>query len=116
MRVSTADLTTSPHPDHRLPLAGSARAAAGLAPDTGGRRDQDRPRRSGLPHAPYALNAPNASNAPNAPKLHRIRQATRSFLTALLAWSGEKYGIDPVYLGVLLLASFQLGMQRFLGR
>jgi hypothetical protein len=50
------------------------------------------------------------------PKLHRIRQATRSFLTALLAWSGEKYGIDPVYLGVLLLASFQLGMQRLLGR
>ncbi len=111
MRVSTAaDLTTSPHPDHRLPLAGSARAAAGLAPDTGGRRDQDRPRRSGLPHAPYAL------NAPNAPQLHRIRQATRTVLTALLAWSGERYGIDPVYLGVLLLASFQLGLQRLLGR
>jgi hypothetical protein len=113
MRVSTTDLTTSPHPDHRLPLAGSARAAAGLAPDTGGRRDQDRPRRSGLPHAPYALNAPNA---PNAPRLHRMRQATRTVLAALLAWSGEKYGIDPVYLGVLLLASFQLGMQRLLGR
>jgi hypothetical protein len=62
MRVSTADLTTSPHPDHR------------------------------------------------------IRQATRTFLTALLAWSGERYGIDPLYLGVLLLASFQLGMQRLLGR
>ncbi|HEY6323139.1 MAG TPA: hypothetical protein VJA16_16460 [Thermoanaerobaculia bacterium] len=110
MRVSTTDLTTSPHPDHRLPLAGSARAAAGLAPDTGGRRDQDRSRRSGLPHAPHALNAPNAS------KLHRIRQATRTVLTALLAWSGERYGIDPVYLGVLLLASFQLGTQRLLGR
>jgi hypothetical protein len=107
MRVSTTKLTTSPHPDHRLPLAGSARAAAGLAPETGGRRDQARSRRSGLPHAP---------NAPNVPKLHRIRQATRSFFTALLAWSGEKYGIDPVSLGVLLLASFQLGMQRFLGR
>jgi hypothetical protein len=104
MRVPTAELTTSPHPDHRLPLAGSTRAAAGLAPETGGRRDQARSRRSGLPHAPHA------------PKLHRIRQATRSFLTALLAWSGEKYGIDPVYLGVLLLASLQLGMQRFLGR
>ncbi|HXO40204.1 MAG TPA: hypothetical protein VN999_02060 [Thermoanaerobaculia bacterium] len=107
MRVSTVELATSPHPDHRLPLAGNARSAAGLAPDTGGRRDQDRPRRSGLPHAPHA---------PNAPKLHRIRQATRTVLTALLAWSGEKYGIDPVYLGVLLLASFQLGVQRLLGR
>jgi hypothetical protein len=147
MRVSTTKLTTSPHPDHRLPLAGSARAAAGLAPETGGRRDQDRSRRSGLPHAPYSPNAPKlgsgsvsrglplgegpTSYAPRAwaprpkggrgrlthyPKLHRIRQATRSFLTALLAWSGEKYGIDPVYLGVLLLASFQLGMQRLLGR
>jgi hypothetical protein len=52
----------------------------------------------------------------NAPKLHRIGQATRTVLTALLAWSGEKYGIDPVYLGVLLLASFQLGVQRLLGR
>jgi hypothetical protein len=101
MRVSTAGFSTSPHPDHRLPLAGSARAAAGLAPDTGGRRDQARSRRSGLPHAP---------------KLHRIRQASRTFLMALLAWSGEKYGIDPAYLGVLLLASFQLGMQRLLGR
>ena len=107
MRVSTTELTTSPHPDHRLPLAGSTRAAAGLAPDTGGRRDQARSRPSGLPHAPYA---------PNAPKLHRIRQATRSFLTALLAWSGERYGLDPAYLGVLLLASLQLGMQRLLGR
>ena len=107
MRLSTAGLSTSPIPERRLPLAGSARAAAGLAPDTGGRRDQDRSRRSGLPHAPYTL---------NAPKLHRIRQATRTVLTALLAWSGEKYGIDPVYLGVLLLASFQLGMQRLLGR
>jgi hypothetical protein len=104
MRVSTADPTMSPHPDHRLPLADSARDAAGLAPDTGGRRDQDRPRRSGLPPAP------------NASKLHRIRQTSRTVLTALLAWSGERYGIDPVYLGVLLLASFQLGMQRLLGR
>jgi hypothetical protein len=104
MRVSTAGSFTPPHPDHRLPVAGSARAAAGLAPDTGGRRDQARSRRSGLPHAPHA------------PKLHRIRQAMRSLLTALLAWSGEKYGIDPAYLGVLLLASFQLGMHRLLGR
>jgi hypothetical protein len=46
----------------------------------------------------------------------RARQALRSFLTALLAWSGERYGIDPVYLGVLLVASFQLGMHRLLGR
>jgi hypothetical protein len=107
MRVSTTELTTSPHPDHRLPLAGSTRAAAGLAPVTGGRRDQARSRRSGLPHAPKLY---------RIPKLHRIRHATRSLLTALLAWSGEKYGIDPVYLGVLLLASFQLGMQRVLGR
>ena len=113
MRVSTAELTTSPHPDHRLPLAGSARAAAGLAPEPGGRRDQARSRRSGLPHAP---NSPKASKLHRALKLHRIRQATRTLLTALLAWSGEKYGIDPVYLGVLLLASFQLGMQRLLGR
>ncbi len=107
MRVSTADLFTSPHPDHRLPVAGSVRAAAGLAPDTGGRRDQARSRRSGLSRALHA---------PHAPKLHRIREATRTFLAALLAWSGEKYGIDPAYLGVLLLASFQLGMQRLLGR
>ncbi|HXO29225.1 MAG TPA: hypothetical protein VOA80_17885 [Thermoanaerobaculia bacterium] len=107
MRVSTAELTTSPHPDHRLPLARSARAAAGLAPEPGGRRDQARSRRSGLPHAP---------SSPNAPKLHRIRQATRTVLTAVLAWSGERYGIDPVYLGVLGLASFQLGVQRLLGR
>jgi len=54
--------------------------------------------------------------ATNVPQLHRLRHATRTFLTALLAWSGERYGIDPVYLGVLLLASFQLGMQRLLGR
>ena len=110
MRVSTADLTTSPHPDHRLPLAGSARSAAGLAPDTGGRRDQARSRRSGLPHAPHA------PHAPQAPKLQRLRQAARAFFMALLAWSGERYGIDPAYLGVLLLASFQLGAQRLLGR
>jgi len=101
MRVSTAGLSTSPIPERRLPLAGSARAAAGPTPETGGRRDQARSRRSGLPHAP---------------ELHRIRQASRTFLTALLAWSGEKYGIDPAYLGVLLLASFQLGVQRLLGR
>ncbi len=107
MRVSTTELTTSPHPDHRLPLAGSARAAAGLAPDTGGRRDQARSRRSGPSHAP---------SSPHVLELHRIRQAARTVVTALLAWSGEKYGIDPVYLGVLLLASFQLGMQRLLGR
>jgi hypothetical protein len=47
---------------------------------------------------------------------HRARQALRSFLAALLAWSGERYGIDPVYLGVLLVASFQLGVHRLLGR
>jgi hypothetical protein len=102
MRVSTPRISTLPIPDHRLPLAGSARAAAaGPAPETGGRRDQARSRRSGLPHAP---------------KLHRIRQAFRTLLAALCAWSGEKYGIDPAYLGLLLVASFELGMQRFLGK
>jgi hypothetical protein len=101
MRVSTARFLTSPIPDHRLPLAGSARAAAGLAPETGGRRDQARSRRSGLPPAP---------------KLHRMRQAFRTFLAALSSWSGERYGIDPAYLGMLLLASFELGMQKLLGK
>jgi hypothetical protein len=102
MRVSTARISTLPNPDHRLPLAGSARAAAaGLAPDTGGRSDQARSRRSGLPHAP---------------KLHRIRQAFSTYLAALFAWSGEKYGIDPAYLGVLLVASFELGMQKLFGK
>ena len=102
MRVSTAPFSTSPIPDHRLPLAGSARAAAaGLAPEPGGRRDQARSRRSDLPHAP---------------KLQRFRQASRSFFAALCAWSGEKYGIDPAYLGMLLIASFELGVQRLLGK
>jgi hypothetical protein len=50
------------------------------------------------------------------PELHRIRQASRTFLAALSAWSGERYGIDPAYLGVLLLASFELGVQRLLGK
>lgn len=49
-------------------------------------------------------------------KLHRIRQASGTFLAALSAWSDEKYGIDPAYLGVLLLASFELGVQRLLGK
>ena len=101
MRVPPVRFSTSPIPDHRLPLAGSARAAAGLAPDTGGRRDQARSRRSGLPPAP---------------KLHRIRQASRTFLAALCSWTGERYGIDPAYLGVLLLASFDLGVHRLLGK
>ena len=102
MRVSTAPFSTSPIPDHRLPLAGSARAAAaGPAPETGGCRDQARSRRSGLPHAR---------------KLHRVRQASRTFFAALAAWSGEKYGIDPAYLGMLLIASIELGMQRLLGK
>jgi hypothetical protein len=101
MRVSTARFSTSPLPERRLPLAGSARAAAGLAPETGGRRDQARSRRSGLPHAPEP---------------DRIRQASSTFLAALSAWSGERYGIDPAYLWVLLLASFELGMQRVLGK
>jgi len=101
MRVSTQRQPTSPLPDLRSALAGSARAAAGLAPDTGGRRDQARSRRSGPPAAP-------------AP--HRLRQASRTILAALFAWSGERYGIDPAYLGVLFVASFELGMQRIFGR
>ena len=89
-------------PDLRLPPAGIARAAvAGLASETGGRRDQARSRRSGSPHAPSP---------------HRIRQASRSLLAALCAWSGERYGIDPIYLGVLLVASVELGVQRMLGK
>jgi hypothetical protein len=102
MTASTAREPTSPTlPHHRLPPAESARAAAGLAPETGGRRDQARSRRSGSPHASLP---------------HRIRQAGRRLLAALSAWSGEKYGIDPVYLGVLLVASVELGLQRMLGK
>jgi hypothetical protein len=102
MRTSTIRNPTSPLPDLRLPPVGSSRAAAaGLAPDTGGRRDQARSRRSG---------------PPSAPETHRIRQASRTIFGALSAWSADKYGIDPAYLGVLLLASFELGIQRILGK
>lgn len=45
----------------------------------------------------------------------RARQAVRRLLTALLTWCGENYGIDPVYLGVLLAASFELWIQRMAG-
>jgi len=45
-----------------------------------------------------------------------FRQAFRTFLAALCSWSGERYGINPAYLGVLLLASFDLGMHRLLGK
>jgi hypothetical protein len=103
MTASTERETTSPPPPpHRLPPAESDRAAVtGLAPETGGRRDQDRSRHSGSSHAPSP---------------HRIRQASRSLLAALSAWSGERYGIDPIYLGILLVASVELGMQRILGK
>jgi hypothetical protein len=47
---------------------------------------------------------------------HRIRQASRSLLAALCAWFGETYGIDPIYLGILLVASVELGVQRILGK
>jgi hypothetical protein len=105
MRASTQRKSTSPLPDLRLPLADSTRAAAtGLAPETGGRRDQDRSRRSGPP------------SAPEPHRLRRLGQAARTILAALSTWSGERYGIDPAYLGVLLLASFELGMQRLLGK
>jgi|HubBroStandDraft_3_1064219.scaffolds.fasta_scaffold04443_5 hypothetical protein len=102
MRAPTEREPASPPlPHHRLPPAESARAVAtGLVPATGGRRDQARSRRSGSPHAPSP---------------HRIRQASRSLLAALCAWLGEQYGIDPIYLAVLLVASVQLGVQRILG-
>ena len=46
----------------------------------------------------------------------RTRRATRTLLAALSAWTGERYGIDPAYLGVLLLASIDLTVHRLLGR
>lgn len=109
MKASTQRQPTStPLPDLRLAPAGSSRAtAAGLAPDTGGRRDQARSRRSGLPLAPE----PHRRH-----RLHPLGQAGRTVLAALGAWSGERYGIDPAYLGVLLAASFELGVQRLLGK
>jgi hypothetical protein len=106
MKTSTQQPSTPTLlPDLRLPPAGSSRAAvAGLAPDTGGRRDQARSRRSGPPLAPEPR------------RLRRFAQASRTILAAVSAWSGERYGIDPAYLGVLLAASFELGIQRLLGR
>jgi hypothetical protein len=53
MRSTTQRQPARTHPDLRLPHAGIAcAAAAGLAPETGGRRDQARSRRSGPPQAP----------------------------------------------------------------
>jgi hypothetical protein len=105
MKASSQKPPTSTLPDLRLPPAGSPRAAAaGLAPDAGGRRDQARSRRSGPPLAPQPH------------RLRRLGQASRTILAALSAWSGERYGIDPAYLGVLLMASFELGTQRLLGK
>lgn len=102
MRSATQRQSARTLPDLRLPHAGIAHAAAaGLAPETGGRRDQARSRRSGSPHAPSP---------------HRLRLASRSLLAALGAWAGERYGIDPAYLGVLLIASIELGVQRVLGK
>jgi hypothetical protein len=56
------------------------------------------------------------ASTPPTHRLRRLGQAIRSILAALGAWSGERYGIDPAYLGVLFLASFELGMQRLLGK
>jgi energy-converting hydrogenase Eha subunit B len=47
---------------------------------------------------------------------HRLRQASRTILAALSAWAGDRYGIDPAYLGVLLAASVELAVHRMLGR
>ncbi|HVR06892.1 MAG TPA: hypothetical protein VMW75_02490 [Thermoanaerobaculia bacterium] len=114
MKSSTQRQPTRTLPDPRLPLAGIARAAtAGLAPETGGRRDQARSRRSGPPHAP----APHVSTD----EFGRDRgslwlNAGRTVLAVLSAWTAERTGIDPAYLGVLLLASVELGVQRMLGK
>ena len=48
--------------------------------------------------------------------LQPTRRTIRRLLAALCAWSGERYGIDPAYLGVLLLAFLQLAVQRTLGK
>jgi hypothetical protein len=56
----------------------------------------------------------SALTAPAA-EPRRARHGLRSLLMALLAWSGENHGIDPVYLGVLLVASFELWVQRIGG-
>ena len=45
-----------------------------------------------------------------------VKQAGRTILAAFSAWTAERTGVDPAYLGVLLLASFELGMQRMLGK
>ena len=111
MKPATKRQPTLPLPDLRLPPAGNARtAAAGLAPETGGRRDQARSRRSGPPAAP----APHLSTDEFG--RNRGSRWLRTVLSALSAWSAEKTGIDPAYLGVLLLASFELGVQRMLGK
>jgi hypothetical protein len=45
-----------------------------------------------------------------------VKQAGRTILAVLSAWTAERTGVDPVYLGVLLLASVELGVQRMLGK
>ena len=66
---------------------------------------------------PEIATEPTAQTAQPAQKLHVvIRQAGRAALGVLSAWTAERTGIDPAYLGVLLLASLELGMQRMLGK
>jgi hypothetical protein len=64
-----------------------------------------------------APTAPTAPPAQPAQKLHVIiRRAGHTVLGFLNAWTAERTGIDPAYLGVLLLASFELGVHRMLGK
>jgi hypothetical protein len=69
---------------------------------------------------PEIATAPTAQIAPTAQpaqKLHVIiRRAGHTVLGFLNAWTAERTGIDPAYLGVLLLASFELGVHRMLGK
>jgi len=50
-------------------------------------------------------------------RLHGVvKHAGRTILSVLSAWTAERTGIDLAYLGVLLLATVELGVQRMLGK
>jgi hypothetical protein len=64
-----------------------------------------------------AIETPEIATEQTAQKLSvTIKRAGRTVLGVLSAWTAERTGIDPAYLGVLLLASFELGVHRMLGK
>jgi hypothetical protein len=64
-----------------------------------------------------AIETPEIATEQTAQKLSvTIKRAGRTVVGVLNAWTAERTGIDPAYLGVLLLASFELGVHRMLGK